>query len=235
MKNFHIGFIIGLTSLIPGISAGTIIYISDEYTYITSLISNFKKSIKELTILFTGILLGVLSFSKIIEFLFFHYYSLTMFILVLIMFINFLKVLPNYSKLNLFYIFIGIIIIYLTSLSNNDYDVVITNFPKLTIPFLILFSVFGFIDGFLTITPGISGSMVMMILGPYYLYKSYLANLTKNIIFALPLLFYFLGDLIGIIIGSKISLSLLKKHPLIFNNIIIGMVIASIIILIPIF
>lgn len=233
MKNIYIGFIIGVTSLIPGVSAGTIIYISDEFSYITSLISNFKNNIKELIFLLTGILLGVLLFSKIIEFLFANYYSLTMFLLISAILLNFLKVIPKNSKISFFYIFLGIIIIYLTSFSNNSLDIVITNFPKLTITFLISFAFFGFLDGFLTITPGISGSMVMMILGPYYLYKSYLANLTNNFTFALPLLCYFIGDITGIVLGSKISLYLIKKYSMIFNNIIIGMVSASIIILVP--
>ena len=91
------------------------------------------------------------------------------------------------------------------------------------------------LDGFITILPGISGSMVMMILGPYYLYKSFLAKLNfHNLIYILPLGLYLIGDLIGIYLGSLFANKMLSKHRNEFVSTILGMMFTSTIILIPI-
>lgn len=122
-------------------------------------------------------------------------------------------------------------ILYVLSVKHN---MVITNFPKITIPFLILFSLAGALDGALTIFPGISGSMTMMILGPYYLYKSYVANLSfAHLEFFIPLIAYFIGDMIGMYIGSKLSLFLIKKWHHQVMSLIYGMILMSAIVILP--
>lgn len=233
MKNFIMGLIIGITSLIPGISAGTIIYVSNEFDYITNIITNFKRNIKSIFLLLLGIIIGVIIFSKIVEFMFTYIPFETIYLFIGFLLFNFKETLKTHKNLHIIYISIGILLIYILSFFSISTEPVITSYPKLTPFFLLLFALSGCLDGFLTITPGISGSMVMMILGPYYLYKSYLANITKNPIFIIPLLCYLIGDIIGIYLGSRISIYLLKRHQKIFSNIIIGMVLISIILLIP--
>ena len=112
---------------------------------------------------------------------------------------------------------------------------IIHSYPRLTITFLFIFSLCGALDGFITILPGVSGSMVMMILGPYYLYKSYLAHLSlANITFLIPLLLYFIGDLLGIYLGSHLSLYLLEKHRSLTISLTLGFVIMSLFLILPI-
>ena len=89
------------------------------------------------------------------------------------------------------------------------------------------------LDGFITILPGISGSMVMMILGPYYLYKSFLAKI--NLIYVLPLSLYLIGDLLGIYLGSLFANKMLSKHRNEFISTLLGMMFTSTIILFPIY
>ena len=124
---------------------------------------------------------------------------------------------------------ITILIMYI--LLNKTYSPVVVNYPKLTIPFLITFAFYGLIDGILTITPGVSGSMVMMMLNVYYLYKSYAANIWTTPIFLLPLSLYLLFDGLGIIVGSKINAYFLKKNRNKFLSLIWGFVIMSLIII----
>lgn len=233
MKNFIIGIIIGITSLIPGISAGTIIYVTDEFDYITSIIADYKNNIKNIFFMIIGILIGVITFSKIVELLFVYLPFETIYLFIGFLLYNFKETLKLQKNLNIIYLSAGILIIYILSLFATTTNPVITNYPEISFTFLIIFGLCGCLDGFLTITPGISGSMVMMILGPYYLYKSYLANVTNNISFIIPLLCYLIGDIIGIYLGSKFSKIMLKKYKYAFTNIIIGMVLISIILLIP--
>ncbi len=71
--NFFTGFLIGIVSLIPGISGGTILVLMKKFNYLTEIITNFKDK-KNKMILFTvilGIFLGAITFSRIIELLFY--------------------------------------------------------------------------------------------------------------------------------------------------------------------
>ena len=68
MKYFIIGLLIGIVSFIPGISGGTILYLSGEFVNFTFYLAHFKKYYKYLLFLLLGGLVGILTFAKIIEF-----------------------------------------------------------------------------------------------------------------------------------------------------------------------
>lgn len=235
--NFFTGFLIGVVSLIPGISGGTILVLMKKFNYLTEIITNFKDK-KNKMILFTvilGIFLGAITFSRIIELLFYFIPNETLIFfggLVLFQVPHLIK--ENKIKLQKNFFLLGLIIIFALNFIPVESTKVITEFPKINLIFLILFMFSGTIDGFFTIIPGISGSLIMMILGPYYLYKSFLAHLSfKTLHFIIPLFFYFIGDLLGFYFGSKVSHHFLKKAPNTFMNLILGMVIGSIIVLLP--
>lgn len=235
--NFFTGFLIGVVSLIPGISGGTVLVLMKKFNYITEMITNFKDK-KNKMILFTvilGIFLGAITFSRIIELLFYFIPNETLiFFSGLVLFQVPYLIKENKIKLQKNFFLLGLIIIFALNFIPVESTKIITEFPKINLIFLILFMFSGTIDGFFTIIPGISGSLIMMILGPYYLYKSFLAHLSiKTFYFILPLFFYFIGDLLGFYFGSKVSHHFLKKAPNAFMNLILGMVIGSIIVLIP--
>lgn len=233
MSNYLLGFVIGITSLIPGISAGTIIYLTSDCASTWEIIKDFKHNILNIIKILVGIILGVLIFSKIIEYLFIYFPYETIYLFIGFLLLNLKNSFVKTKNLSLSFLILGTIIIYFLYMLSPSKELVYTTFPHLTLIFLIIFSLSGFLDGFLTITPGISGSMVMMILGPYYLYKSYLANFTFNRIIVIPLLCYFIFDILGIYFGSLFSSYMLDKHKKKFISIILGMMLASIIILIP--
>ncbi|MCI9280367.1 MAG: DUF368 domain-containing protein [Bacilli bacterium] len=235
--NFFTGFLIGVVSLIPGISGGTVLVLMKKFNYLTEIITNFKDK-KNKMILFRvilGIFLGAITFSRIIELLFYFIPNETLiFFSGLVLFQVPYLIKENKIKLQKNFFLLGLIIIFALNFIPVESTKVITEFPKINLIFLILFMFSGTIDGFFTIIPGISGSLIMMILGPYYLYKSFLAHLSiKTFYFILPLFFYFIGDLLGFYFGSKVSHHFLKKAPNAFMNLILGMVIGSIIVLIP--
>ena len=235
--NFFTGFLIGVVSLIPGISGGTILVLMRKYEEIAYAIAHFKdkKNMKILFFLVLGIFLGTITFARIVELLFYFIPHATMVLFsgfVLFQIPSFLK--SESIKIQPIFLFLGAICIYFLSLFHVDTSVVILEYPTLSLFFLFSFLFCGMLDGFFTILPGVSGSMVMMILGPYFLYKSYLANLSpQTIIFIIPLLFYFIGDGIGFYFGSKFSLFCLKKYRKLFLNLVLGMVLMSALILLP--
>lgn len=235
---FFTGFLVGVVSLIPGISGGTILILMKQYDAVANAITHFKKKENKifLLLLVLGIILGTVTFAKIVELLFYFVPNCTLILfsgLVLFSIPDLIK--SEKIKPNLFWLILGIFVIFILSTFNISSTPIILDFPKITPIFLICFAFCGMIDGFFTILPGISGSMVMMILGPYFLYKSYLANLSiPNLIFVIPLLCYFLGDIGGFYMGSKVSLYFLKKHRTFFMSFILGMVLMSALILLPI-
>lgn len=235
---FFTGFLVGVVSLIPGISGGTILVLMKKYEIISRAISNFKQkeNRKLLFALVLGIFLGTIIFARIIELFFYFAPNCT-----LILFSGFvLFSIPDLMKSekikpHFLWLFLGALVIYILSIFSISSAPVILEYPKITLLFLLSFAFCGLLDGFFTILPGISGSMVMMILGPYFLYKSYLANLSfSNIIFIIPLFCYFLGDAIGFFVGSKVSLYFLKHVRKIFMSFVLGMVLMSALILLPI-
>ena len=233
MSNYLLGFIIGITSLIPGISAGTIIYLTSDSATTWNLIKDFKHNILNILKILIGIILGVLIFSKLIEYLFIYFPYETIYLFIGFLLLNLKNSFVKTKSLNVFFLIFGALIIYFLCMLSPSNELVHTSFPHLSFIFLLTFSISGFFDGFLTITPGISGSMVMMILGPYYLYKSYLANFTFSKIIVIPLLCYFIFDILGFYFGARFSSYMLKNFEKNFQSFILGMMLASIIILIP--
>ena len=148
--NFFTGFLIGVTSLIPGISSGTILVLIKKFDYLTNVITNIKSK-KNRSILLSviiGIFFGALTFSRIIELLFYFIPNETLiFISGLVLFqvphlIKTEKIKPQKP-----YLLLGLIFIFTLNLFPNDPSKVIIDFPSLTFIFLIFFTLAGLTDG----------------------------------------------------------------------------------------
>jgi len=233
------GFLIGSLSLIPGISSDMALIALNKYEDYILILGNLKKCKKFewfiILRIIIGAIIGIFSTANILEWLFLYYPKITLYTLVFLL----LCTLPNFYKkeikpikFNKFYFMFGIITILLMYIFlNKTYAPVVIEYPKITLWFLLSFSFYGCIDGILTITPGVSGSMVMMILNVYYLYKSYAANMWITPIFILPLTIYLIGDLLGILIGSKINSYFIINHRDKFMSLIWGFILMSLIII----
>ena len=82
--------------------------------------------------------------------------------------------------------------------------------------------------------PGVSGSMVLLIFNQYYLFKSYVAAVTT---FApdvlISLVFIGIGVVLGIVASAALTGFALKKSRIATLSFILGLIIASSIVLIP--
>lgn len=213
------GFIIGIGKVIPGISGSVLAITMGIYDKIISAFSNFfkdsKKNFKFLIQILIGITIAIVFGSKLINYLINHFYTTTMFA-ILGFIVGTIPSLINKTKYNKKNIIISITS-FLVTFSLNNFIKFNININILTI------ILFGIIEAFTSIVPGISGTAIFINLG---VYSYILENISSfNITF---LCFYIIGALAGLIIFSKLINKLLEKKENEFLSIINGLVLASI-------
>lgn len=127
----------------------------------------------------------------------------------------------KYFLLGLFFSILILMLYFLTS----------DSLFNINLGFIFLFIMFfsGFIDGFFTILPGASGSMTVMILGTYYVYTFMFSNICAY--YLIPLILYYVGDLVGLVLGSRFNLYFYTTKKLPYLNTIYGLLIGSLIVL----
>lgn len=242
LKNILIGMGIGVANIIPGISGGTLAVIFGIYNYLIEAISCFfqsdrRKKIEYIKFLFQigiGAIIGILLFSRIIEYLLKSYPIQTkiIFIIMILPSIPLIIKGENYKKFeNILSFILGILFIwgfiYLTlKFPNKNNNLNETeNLMSLSYYFKLIFC--GIISIGAMIIPGISGSFLLLLMGEYQNILTFINNL--NI---LPLSFFALGILAGGIIFTKIINYFFIKYKSITLFFILGIIIASLISLI---
>ena len=231
---FFKGVFMGIADAMPGISGGTIALLLGIYEELIRSISELKLSLffelkkgfnpfwkklngNFLLALVSGIGISLISFVKIsANFLeSFPLFIWSFFLGLIFATVNVIyKLIKQWSGLNFFFLIISIIFSYfLSSFSVYETDEISLLY--------ILFS--GIIASSAMILPGISGSLILVILGVYaYLIKS-LDNLEMIVIFT-----FISGALIGLLGFSRILKYLFNKHRDITYTIMLGLVIGSI-------
>ncbi len=249
MINIVQGIVIGVVNIIPGISGGTALVFLGIFDKTMKSISNIIKlehiANKKDDLLFLikiaiGFLIGVIIFAKTIDYLFINYFIQTMYWFIGLIVFSLPIIIKNemkdikFSKL---YFFLGLCIVSLTYLFNinQEPNFIITNFPDIKFIFLLKLILLGTMAGIMTIIPGVSGSMFLLILGQYSLMQSYIAESTSlRLTILIPLVFFGIGTLLGILIGAKIISYFISKYKSNTMSLIIGLIIMSSIVLIPI-
>ena len=241
LSNFIKGIFIGSGAILPGISSGVICMVLGLYEKLLDSILNFFKDLKEnLKFLFpivSGGLIGIILFSNIILYCFniIPCQTKSLFIGLLLGSIyvlaqSNLKDEINYKNNNLKYIsfficfIIGIGLIYLENIISFSSEYTANEFNA---SFLVLS---GFFMSMGIIIPGVSSTIILMILGVYSTYLSAVSIVNMNVLFPMML-----GAGIGSIIFIKIIQILLNKYhyQTIFG--IIGFSLGSVLILYPVY
>lgn len=232
---FFKGIFMGIADAMPGISGGTIALLLGIYEELIESISELKislfsklinkgfKSFWEklngnfLLVLVSGIGISLISFVKIsasfLESFPLFIWSFFLGLIFATVYVIY-KLINQWHNLNFFFLIISIIFsIFLSSFSAYDTDEISLLY--------ILFS--GIIASSAMILPGISGSLILVILGVYtYLIKA-LDNLELIIIFT-----FISGAIIGLLGFSKILKYLFNNHRDATYTIMLGLVIGSI-------
>ena len=252
IKNFLGGISIGIANIIPGVSGGTIIVILGLFDKTMESISNvfklkisWKERIESLLFLFQvgiGLVIGLVGFAKILEFLFVKFEMQTLFFfagLILFSVPMLKKQEMDNKKIKPIYFILGILLIGLIAYLNPGESSNIVKLDtllntKLDAIYLLTLVLVGFISGATMIFPGISGSMVLLVIGKYHLFKGYVANVTTfDFKILIPLVFIAIGVGLGIILSAKLTNWLIKNFKQNTVSFIIGLIIMSSIIILP--
>jgi putative membrane protein len=250
IRNIIYGIIVGIINIIPGISGGMALVFLGIFDKTMGSISNvvhirnIKSKKKDLIFLFQlgiGLVIGLIGFAKIIEYLLNYYPTPTMYWFIGLIFFSsptIIKKEMKKEKFSIIYFIMGLTIIsilFFLSLKTKSINVDPSNYPIVTFSNMIWMIIYGIIGGFVTIIPGASGSIVLLILGKYQLIESYLAHvMSLHLNIVIPTFFFGLGALIGIVTGAKVVTYFITKYRSYSMSLILGLIVMSVIVLIPI-
>ena len=236
LKHILYGMIIGVANIIPGVSGGTMAVILNVYDEIIEGVSNITKDIKKsITFLLPigiGAGIGIILFSKIIEYCLATIPSITnmAFVGLIIGSIPMIgkKMANRRMKPSIVISFLLTLGIMIAMMIMKPDDSGVTLITSLTVSnFLILFGASA-VAAAAMIIPGISGSFIMLILG------TYTSVLTAISSFNIPVLIpVALGCAVGILLCAKIIEKLFKSFPTQTYAGILGFMIGSVFIILP--
>lgn len=247
IKNIIGGIAIGIANVIPGVSGGTMMVILGIFNRMMEAISGIFKRVNpnrkdDIIFIFqvlVGAAIGIVGFAKILEILFDYYPTQTIYWFIGLIAFSiplFVKGEMKGEKLAIVPFVCGLAIIFgLEFLNPGEGNTVVNpDFPPLSSGLFIKMVIIGTISGATMIMPGVSGSMVLLILGEYYLFKSYLAHVTSfSLDVIMPLGFMAIGIAFGIVVSAKLCQYFTRTHKAGFLSLILGLIIASSLVLIP--
>lgn len=233
-----IGFFIGITNIIPGISGGTVAVVFRVYNRIINAVDMFPKhpfkAIKSIWDILLGIGLGLL-----FGFIFLSYTYELWPVAITLFFIGLLfgglkpiikKVKSNFNVVNIIVMVLSFaFIVALPLLPKRD------GIDNGFIYFVILF-ILGIIAAFAGFAPGISGSLMLMVFGYYghilglgkIVFERFrLGNFSNIFGDLLPLGILALGIIVGFFISVKTIKKILEKYETPFYFSVFGMLLAS--------
>lgn len=232
MKNslliFLKGSLMGICDLIPGISGGTIAFITGIYERLINAIKGFsietfrtrkfdKLDLGFLIVLFLGIIFAILLGSRVVKFLLEDYfvYTLAFFIGLILgsskIIFNHIK---NHKMNNMLFGLIGLIVgIALSFLVPLEVS------PSLGYVFL-----GGFIGISAMFLPGISGAFILLIMGLYEFIIGVLHDPIGNVVF---LITFLIGAILGAMFISHLVSYLFKKDKCKTLYFLLGLVVGA--------
>ena len=227
------GIAIGAGAILPGISSGVLCVIFGIYEKLIDCALNFfkdfKNNLKFLFPILIGIAIGVILFGNILRYLFQNYLMQTCFCFIGIMFGGIPSLIKNANSkkgFRLSYLAYTIFTLIITlSLLYIEKSLTITSYENNNFLFLILS---GFIMSIGVVVPGVSSTVLLMLLGIYDTYLLAISTVNLYVLFPMGL-----GLLIGGYIFLKLTKYLLENFYTQTYYGIIGFVLGSIPILYP--
>lgn len=249
------GILIGVGGIIPGLSGAVIAMIFGLYNKMIYAVGNFFKDIKKNFIflfpILCGIAIGFILFSNVQKILLEKYPFETMLIIIglIIGTVPILVKDANIAKFKISYILIfvltlsiGLWMSYINESTINVQDKVL----DLNLHNIINLLLIGFIMAGSHIIPGISGTVILMVLGSYGIMLNAVANLKDLFLITsyinnLDIVFYNIaviipigiGLIIGAVLFSKLMSYFLKRYYTQTYCAIIGFVVGSIPSIVP--
>ena len=228
------GIFIGAGAILPGISSGVLCVIFGIYEKLLDSVLNFFKDVKNnfkfLFPIIIGVFIGVILFSNILQFILYKFPIQTKSIFIGLILGGTVLLIKNINKEQKFNIknFIYLVISLLIGISMvilEDKMRVLNSLENVNFLYLIIS---GFLMSVGIIVPGVSSTIILMLLGIYNLYLNSLSNIYFPVL--VPMVIGVLG---GSMVFMKIIKFLLEKCYTQTMYIIIGFTLGSIFVLFP--
>ena len=253
IKNFINGLLFGIIQIVPGISGGTIALMLGFYFQLIGAVNNFKRDFKKnigfIFPLLTGMILGLVLFASVMSWLLLNYpFPSMMFFIGLItgtvpMIFFYVKEKGRSLKLkHIAIVLIAFILLLLVSFIAVEGDSTRGEIQRnINFPYMLFLFAAGMLSAAALIVPGFSGSFVLLMMGVYNTAVNTLSSLKTlamditNTVLLLEIISVLiplvLGIIFGIIFMAKLIEKLLEKYSKEVYSAILGLIIASIIIL----
>jgi len=209
MLRFLKGIIVGLGGVAPGLSGSVLLIIFGLYRKtldaIGTLLIDFRKKLRFLLPLVAGMILGVLLFSKLIDFLI-HYHEMPTRFCFLGLILGTLPMVWKEVKKEGFSPRYFFLILLAAILGTWMFTVNADHFPQVTQPNLLQCLLLGVSVAATAIIPGVDPAVFLSTLGFYEMYVSALANLELSVL--IPML----GGLAVGAVAISFGMSLLFKR-----------------------
>lgn len=252
VKNLLSGLLMGVANVIPGLSGGTMLVLTNTFEPLTNAISDlFKKDnpkrFKDLLLIILvvlGLAVGILSLASLIPILNQYIFSQIMLFFIGVILTSSIIFIKNEIKekknFKLLWFLIGFILcatmVIFISATNENFVVK----EKLSLSFLLTLFILSIVSGATMIFPGISGSLILYMFGMYYTIWGYIKETIFQVLkfqwnwnMVIPFIVIGFGILIGVILGSWLSKTLLIKFRYPTLSLILGLIIGGSIKLIP--
>ncbi|MDR3259371.1 MAG: DUF368 domain-containing protein [Fusobacteriaceae bacterium] len=248
---------IGVANVIPGVSGGTMAVIFGIYERLTEAISNFlivsmKKKIEYaqfLIVLGIGAMIGIIAFANFVKFSISNYPKITALVFTILILPGIPIIVKGQNKKdskNIISFILGALItgifIFLDYKYGNKNEISSVN-VIFSMGYYVKLFICGAIAAGAMIIPGISGSLLLLIIGEYYNVLSFVSNF-KNLPSAIkefnglssfiyelniiPLTIFGIGIIVGLVVISKGINYLLNHYKSLTLFFITGLVVVSI-------
>ncbi len=226
MKNFLKGIVIGLGAIAPGLSGSILLVIFGLYQKtimaISMLFKDFKRNVKFLLPLGCGILLGIILFSKLVDYLLGAYEMQTRFAFFGLILGSVPLFYREVRKKGFHWLY------YVCIVSTFALGMVLFNFnshlfPRVTNPNFFQSCLLGLVVAASYIVPGVDSAAILSALGLYDLWVSALANLDLTVLVPAAL-----GVGVGVLVVSVIIHFLIAKCYTLTFSLIFGLFLSTV-------
>lgn len=205
MENFLKGIIVGLGGVAPGLSGSVLLIIFGLYQKtleaLGTLFADFKKNVRFLLPLVCGMFIGVLLFSKVLDFFLSNFEVPTRFCF-LGLILGTVPLFYGEVKKNGFSGKYYVVIVLAAVLGTWTFTLNPNAFPQITDPTLVQCIILGVAVAATAIIPGVDPAVLLSSLGYYEMYVRSLANFDLNVL--LPMVVGLAGGAIGISFGMSL-------------------------------
>ena len=237
IKNAVYGMLIGIANAIPGVSGGTMAVILDIYDKIMYSISlkNIKNNLKFLIPLALGAVLGIFALSNVIVQAMENYPVILNFCFIGLVLgsIPALYKKAKGDKINsrnwIFFAVALALMVFLTIINPEaTVNKSIDEFGGVSLWFCLWLFFTAVVSMIAMILPGLSGSLIFLLLGTYAAVMESIATFNLILIFSIGM-----GVLVGGVLGVKVIKNMLRFHPQALYFAILGLMVGSMIIIWP--